>query len=184
MRQISKYILFLFFVINLNGQNSNVIENDSLKNKSVESFRKEFWENLPNPTGWTNDYENLFSEAEKVNLDSIIREFERETTFEIGIATIDSLKTSKENFDNLSLHIAQTWGIGKKDKDNGILIAISKGHRRIRIENGNGIELIITEKETSEIIENYFIPEFRKGEYFNGTLNGLKALIKLLKSKI
>ena len=184
MKQISKYILLLFFAINLNAQNTEAIKKDSLKNKSVELFRKVFWENLPKPVSWTNDYENLYSDAEQTKLDSLITEFEKETTFEIGIVTIDTIKTSKENFDNLSLHIAQTWGIGKKDKDNGILIAISKGHRKIRIQNGNGIEKIITEKETSEIIDNYFITEFRKGRYFDGTLNGLKELIKLLKSKL
>jgi uncharacterized protein len=184
MKQISKYIFLFFFAINLNAQNKEVIKNDSLKNKSLELFRKTFWGNLPKPVSQTNDYENLYSDAEQTKVDSIITKFEKETTFEIGIVTIDTIKTSKENFDNLSLHIAQTWGIGKKDKDNGILIAISKGYRRIRIENGNGTEKIITEKETSEIIENYFIPEFRKGEYYNGTLNGLSEIIKLLKTKL
>lgn len=184
MKQIPKYFLLFFFAINLNAQKTEVIKNDSLKNKSVELFRKIFWENLPKPVSYTNDYENLYSDVEQTKLDSIITKFEKETTFEIGIVTIDTIKTSKENFDKLSLHIAQTWRIGKKDKDNGILIAISKGYRRIRIEHGNGIEKIITEKETSEIIENYFIPEFKKGEYYNGTLNGLNEIIKLLKSKL
>jgi uncharacterized protein len=82
------------------------------------------------------------------------------------------------------LHIAKTWGIGKKNKDNGILILISKGHKKIRIENGTGTEKIINEKETSEMIENYFIAEFRKNKFYDGTLNGLKAIIKLLKSKL
>lgn len=81
------------------------------------------------------------------------------------------------------MHIAQTWKIGKAEKDNGILIGISKGYRRIRIQNGNGIEKIITDEETKKIIENYFIPEFKKGEYYKGTLNGLREIINVLKSK-
>lgn len=97
--------------------------------------------------------------------------------------TLDTTKTSQEKFDDLSLHIAQTWSIGKKDKDNGILIAISKEHRRIRIQTGNGMQNIISDNETKEIIDNYFIPEFKKGEYYLGTKKGLIALIKLLKSK-
>lgn len=70
------------------------------------------------------------------------------------------------------------------DKNKRFLIAISKGYRRIRIENGNGTEKIITDKDTSEIIENYLIPEFRKGNYYDGTLKGLNQLILLLKSKL
>jgi len=93
------------------------------------------------------------------------------------------MKTSKDKFEDLSLHIAKTWGVGKKYKDNGILIAISKGYRQIRIQNGNGIEKIITDDETKEIIDKYFIPDFKKGKYYDGTLKGLIELIKLLKSK-
>lgn len=184
MKIICKYVLLLLFAINLNAQKSDTLKNESLKSESVELIRKVFWNKLPKPASWTNDYENLYSKNEQHKLDSIISKFEIETTIEIGIVTIDTLKTSTENFDNLSLHIAQTWGIGKKDKHNGILIAISRGHKRIKIQNGNGIEKIITDKETSEIIENYFIPEFRKGEYYNGTLKGLMELISLLKSKL
>jgi len=183
MKQIYRIIFLLIFTINLNAQNNETIEKDSLKNKSIELFRKVFWDNLPKPVSWTNDYENLYSDAEQTKLDSIITEFERDTTFEIGIVTIDTLKTSKENFEKLSLHIAQTWGIGKRGKDNGILIAISKVYRKIRIEHGNGIEKIITEDDMKAIIDNYFIPAFKKEEYFNGTLNGLIEIIKLLKSK-
>ena len=91
---------------------------------------------------------------------------------------------SEEKFEDLTLHMARTWKIGKVDKDNGILIGISKGYRRIRIQNGNGIEKIITDDETKNIIEKYFIPYFRKSEYYDGTFIGLGELIKLLKNKI
>lgn len=179
-----KLLFFLFLVFNLNAQNTEITQKDSLKTKSIEVFREVYWNNLPKPVSWTNDYEDLFTDIEQTKLDSIISKFEKETSVEISIVTIDTLKTSKEKFEDLTLHIAQTRKIGKVEKDNGILIGISKGYRRIRIQNGNGIEKIITDEETKSIIENYFIPEFKKGEYYNGTLNGLCEIIKLLKSKI
>lgn len=178
-----KLLFFLFLVSNLNAQNTEIVPKDNLKTKSIELFREIYWNNLPKPVSWTNDYENLFSDVERTKLDSIITKFEKETTIEISIVTIDTIKTSKEKFEDLTLHIAQTWKIGKAEKDNGILIGISKGYRRIRIQNGNGIEKIITDEETKKIIENYFIPEFKKGEYYKGTLNGLREIINVLKSK-
>jgi uncharacterized protein len=183
MKQIFKYFFLLFFAININAQNIGNAEKDSLKIKSVELFREIYWNNIPKPISWTNDYEDLFSDLEQTKLDSIISKFERETSIEISIVTIDTIKTSKEKFDDLTLHIAQTWKIGKVEKDNGILIGISKGYRRIRIQNGDGIEKIVTNEETKEIIENYFIPEFKKGEYYSGTLNGLCKIIRILKDK-
>jgi uncharacterized protein len=64
----------------------------------------------------------------------------------------------------------------KKEKNNGILILISTGHRRIRISNGYGIEKILSDTETKEIIDTIILPEFRNGEYFNGTKKGIIAL--------
>jgi uncharacterized protein len=176
-------IFFLFLVSNLNAQNTEIVEKDSLKIKSIKLFREIYWNNLPKPKNWTNDYENLFSKIEQTKLDSIISKFEKETSIEISIVTIDTIKTSKEKFEDLTLHIAQKWKIGKAEKENGILIGISKGYRRIRIQNGNGIEKILTDDETKKILENYFIPEFKKGEYYQGTLNGLCEIIRILKYK-
>jgi uncharacterized protein len=184
MKQLSKYIILFFFAINLQAQETDAIKKDSPKSKSIELYRKAFWENLPKRINWTNDYENLFSNEEQVILDSIITDFEKETSIEIGIVTIDSLKSSKDNFYDLTLHLANSWGIGKKGKDNGILIAICKGYKTIRIQNGYGIEKIMTYEETQEIIFNQIVPAFREEKYFQGTLNGLKEIIKLLKSRI
>ena len=150
----------------------------------VTKYRQVFWDNIPMQKSWTNDYEDLFTDKEQITLDSLINLFENKTTIEIAIVTIDTIKTSEEKFDSLSLHIAQQWYLGKKDKHNGILIAISRGYRKMRIQNGNGIELIITDNETKKIIDKYFIPYYKKEEYFNGTLKGLKELMNLLETKI
>lgn len=94
------------------------------------------------------------------------------------------MNVSKEKFDELSLQIARTWDVGKKEKSNGILIAISKGHRQIRIQNGDGIVLILSDEETLEIIQNQMIPYFKKEKYFEGTQSGLLKIIELLKNRL
>ncbi|HEX8574712.1 MAG TPA: TPM domain-containing protein [Flavobacterium sp.] len=160
------------------------IKDVSLKPIAIEHVRQTFWNNLPKPLNWVNDYEGLYTEEQEAGLNKTINKFEAETTIEIAIVTIDTLKVSKNKFEDLSLHIATTWGVGKKNKDNGILIAISKGYRVMRIQNGNGIEKIITDEETKQIIDNYFILAFKMGNYFEGTLNGLQELIRLIKTKI
>jgi uncharacterized protein len=117
-------------------------------------------------------------------LNQIITDFEKETTVEIAIVTIDTFKVSKDKFEDLSLHIARTWGVGKKEKSNGILIAISKGYRQIRIQNGDGIALILSDEETAEIIQNQFFPYFKKEDYFEGTQAGILKLIGLLRKRL
>ena len=149
----------------------------------LQAYRQIFWDSLPNPTGWTNDYEGLFSEDEEEKLDSIISAFEKETTTQICIVTLDTIYTSQEKFNDLALHIANTWRVGQKENNNGVTICISKGHRRIRICNGFGIEKIMSDEETKEIMDKYFISKFKEGEYFQGTLNGLIALVENLRQK-
>lgn len=131
--------------------------------------------------GWINDYEHIFSDDQISELGSIISEFEKETTNEIAIITIESSWTTKESFDSLTLAIANNWGVGKKGKNNGILIGISTGLRKIRINNGFGIETKLTDTDTKKIMDDIILPEFKKGNYFEGTKNGVLALMQKIR---
>lgn len=131
--------------------------------------------------GWTSDYEHIFSTEQISELDSIISHFEKETTNEIAIVTIDSSWTTKAKFDNLILKIHNDWGVGKKGINNGILIGISTGLRKIRISNGYSIETKLTNAETKKIIDDKILPEYKNGNYFEGTKIGLLALMQKIR---
>ena len=131
--------------------------------------------------GWTSDYEHIFTSEQISELDSIIGKFEQETTNEIAIITIDSSWTTKERFDSLVLTIANDWGVGKKGLNNGIVIGISTGLRKIRINNGYGIETKLTDAETKKVIDDIILPEFKNGNYFKGTKNGVLALMQKIR---
>ena len=177
-------VLILLFAFSMKSQTTDSLKLESKKSVSLEFYRQVFWDNLPKPHNWTNDYENLFSAEEETELNQIISDFEKETTVEIAIVTIDTFKVSSEKFNDLSLHIARTWGVGKKEKSNGILIAISRGYRQIRIQKGDGITPILSDVETLEIIQNQIIPYFKKEEYFQGTKAGILKLIELLRKRL
>ncbi|QNA46019.1 TPM domain-containing protein [Lacibacter sediminis] len=165
------------------SRSANVPVFDGAKT-DIDTYRKGFLKILPSPSGYVNDFENLFSENEESILDSLIAAFEAATTIEIALVTLDSSATARDNFDDLTLQIANRWGVGKKAENNGILIGISKGHRRIRIQNGYGIEKILSDEETKKIIEEYFIPEFKASNFYQGTLKGLNEMMRVLKDKI
>jgi uncharacterized protein len=139
---------------------------------------------IPKPIGWINDFENDFTKQEELSLDSIVRNFERQTSIEIAIVTLDSSYVKNRNFDSLTLQIARNWNVGKKDKLNGILISFSKKLKKIRIENANGISKIISNEETKTCIDKDFIPFFRDGKDYVGMFNGINKLIELINSKL
>jgi uncharacterized protein len=137
-------------------------------------------DSLPEPIGYVNDFEDILSQAQENYLDSMISEYDKKTTIQISLITIDTSMTSRNDFDDYILQMANHWGVGEKGKDNGIAIGISKGYRTMRIQNGYGIEKLLSDSETKNIIDTAFIPSFKKGEYFEGIVNGLKAIMNKL----
>jgi len=166
------------------GQTTKRVRQDTSLQKQLSTFRQTFWDSLPQPSGWINDFEGLYEDEDELVLDRIVSIFKSETGIEVAIVTLDTIYTTKDKFNELTLRVANKWGVGEIGKDNGILIGISRGYRKIRINNGLGIEKLISDTETRVIIDNYFIPYFKKGKYYDGTLTGLTELIKLLKTKL
>ncbi len=135
---------------------------------------------IPRPVGYVNDFEHLFTQEQVDSLDELLHDFEQRTTIEIAVMTIDTSLTMAGNFDLFTVKTMSAWKVGKKEKSNGILIGISRVYRKMRIQNGSGIEKVLPNAGTKKIIDEAFIPFFKKGQYYEGTLNGLKTLMQRL----
>ncbi|HKK38348.1 MAG TPA: TPM domain-containing protein [Cryomorphaceae bacterium] len=135
---------------------------------------------FPKPTGYVNDFENILTDAEEKELTALIKGLESQTSDQISIVTLTGLEPY-DNIDDYSFDLANYWGVGQKDKNNGILIAIGKELRKIRIQNGFGIEKRLTDAETKRIIDEVMIPEFKNDNYFEGLKKGVEAIIQELK---
>jgi len=180
MIRILTIILSLFGTLNSIGQTNPSVSFDTSSvwfSGKIDSTTLKIPYPLK-PVGWTNDFEHILTDSQIVILDSIIQNLERETTIEIAIVTIDSSYISTESFDSLITGLGRLWGVGKREKKNGIIIGMSSGLRKIRISNGYGIEEILSDVETQNIIDNNILPEFRQANYFEGLKQCLFAIIK------
>lgn len=135
---------------------------------------------IPRPVGYVNDFEHLFTPGQIDTLDRLLYDYEQKTSIEIAVITIDSSLTMSANFDFFTLKTMNAWGVGKKDKNNGVLVGVSRMFRKIRIQNGAGIEKVMPNSETKKVIAEAFLPLFKKGEYFQGVYNGVKTLMNRL----
>ncbi|MEO8961102.1 MAG: TPM domain-containing protein, partial [Ginsengibacter sp.] len=122
--------------------------------------------------------------SEEDSLESLLQHFEKETTVEISIVTVDSNMVHKDSFNDFSDHILKIWGIGKLIKENGIVICISKDYKKLFISTGAGISKYISDPDKNRIIEQYFIPQYNEHNYFAGTLNGVNEIMNRISSKI
>ncbi len=135
---------------------------------------------LPDPFGIINDFENIFTEKEIELLTDKVLEITKTTGVQVAIVSIESIAPYESMFD-YSLAIAQKWSPGSKDKNDGILIALSKARREIHIQIGTGLEESVSNKKTKEIIDHFIIPKFRTNNYFLGINEGLIAFLQILK---
>ena len=180
---LPKY-LNIFFVVFLTASLTASCKDNKVKSaQNHPAFQKVLNDSLPKPVGYVNDFEHVFIYRERVTLDSLLSDFDKRTTIQIAVITFDTSMTTADSLDAFTLRIAKAWGVGQKDKNNGVVIGISKAYRKMSIQNGYGIEKVLTNAETKEIIDTAFIPSFRDANYFDGTLNGIKALISILEKR-
>lgn len=134
---------------------------------------------FPQYTGFVNDFEDILTAQEEQELTAIIEKHKAKTTDQIAIVTLTSIDPY-QNIDDYSLALARHWGVGQKDKNNGMLIALGKGLRAIRIQNGRGLESRLSDAATKKIVDELMIPEFKNDQYYLGLKKGLEALVNQL----
>ncbi len=124
-------------------------------------------------TNFVFDYSDMFSKNERDSLNMKIQQFELQTTNEIAIVTKDSIPNEITSY---SVSLANQMGMGKEDKDNGLLILLIKYQRKVRISTGYGTEKILTDSICQSIIDNRMIPEFKQGNFYKGVDKGLDEI--------
>ena len=77
--------------------------------------------------------------------------------------------------------LGRAWGIGQKDQDNGVLLIVAPVERKVRIEVGYGLEPILTDALSAQIIQTRILPAFRTGDFPDGIIAGVDAIDQQLR---
>jgi uncharacterized protein len=101
---------------------------------------------------------------------------DKRTKAQIAILTVKDL--GGESPDEYALAVLRKWGIGDKKLNNGVLILVSVGDRRSRIEVGYGLEGTLTDGTAGRIQDQYMLLYFRQGNYERGIVNGYNAVLQ------
>ncbi|MEN8214407.1 MAG: TPM domain-containing protein, partial [Pseudomonadota bacterium] len=81
-----------------------------------------------------------------------------------------------ESLEDYSMRVAETWKLGRKEADDGVLLLIARDDRKIRIEVGYGLEGVLTDLDSRRIIDNLMTPAFRSGNYGSGVEAAVNAI--------
>ncbi len=129
-------------------------------------------------TRFVTDQAGVLSMSARQQADSILADIWRQSSAEPVVVIVPDL--SGADVDDFATELFTLWGIGKKDKDNGVLMLISVGDRRAAIRTGYGAEGVLPDVIASRIIRNDMAPHFRQGDYESGTLAALGTLHRVL----
>lgn len=130
------------------------------------------------PNEWVNDYASILNQDEIQKLNSKISSFEKQTDIEIAVAIVSTL--NDKDIETFSNELFKKWGVGKKDRNNGLLVVIAPNERKWRIEIGYGLEPYLSDGESHEMGESNFKPNFKEKQYFKGIDGFLTSLISHL----
>lgn len=133
---------------------------------------------VPYLSGRVVDLANMISENTENEMIQLLQNLEQKNGSQVAILTVESL--DGEVLEQYSLKVAQTWGLGQKSKDNGLLFFVAKNDRKMRIEVGYGLESIVTDAMAAKILNNVVRPNFKKGDFSKGFLQATKILVDLI----
>ncbi len=135
---------------------------------------------VPQLTGRVIDLAGMVTAEWKPKLIAQLEAHEQKTGNQVVVLTIPSLKG--EALEDYSLRVARTWGLGQKDRNNGVLFLIAKGDRKMRIEVGYGVEGTLTDAIASFIIRQTVRPLFKQGLMNGGIIAGTGQIIEVLEA--
>jgi len=118
------------------------------------------------PGGFVNDYADILTPEQEATLESRLEALATSDGSEIAIVTVANL--GDDTVENYAVSLFAEWGIGKKEKDNGVLLLVAVEEREMRIEVGYGLEGTITDAQSYWIIRDVLTPAFKNGEYYSG----------------
>ena len=125
------------------------------------------------------DFAGILPQEMVAELESELRKIKAETTAEFAVVTVDSL--DGDDIDSYANAMFNSWGLGDREKNNGILFLIAPNERRTRIEVGYGLEPLLTDSLSGQIHDDYVVPYFKKGDMPGGILSGTNEIIRLLR---
>lgn len=136
------------------------------------------WE-PPTPTGYVVDTANKLTLSQINALNSKIEGYHKEDSSQIAVLILTSLEG--QSIEDVAYKTFNTWKIGNKEKDNGVLLVLAIKERKSRIETGKGIGDKITDLQSNDILRNVLAPRLKVRDFYGGINSTVEHIYSLIK---
>jgi len=135
----------------------------------------------PNPPMLVNDLAHVMDAGQSQQLEIKLENFARTTSTQITIVTVKSLGTYE--ISEYAVNLGRLWGIGQKEKNNGVLVLAAIDDHKVNISTGYGLEGALPDVVCAHIIRNEIVPSFKEGDYYQGFDKAADAIIAATKGE-
>jgi uncharacterized protein len=129
---------------------------------------------VPPLAGRVNDGANVLSPQMKGQIEAQLENYERSTGHQLAVLTVPSLEG--DPIEDYTIRVVESWKLGKKGKDDGVLLFVAVNDHRIRIEVGYGLEGDLPDALTGRIIREIMAPAFRQNDLGFGISRAVSAI--------
>lgn len=136
----------------------------------------------PKPEHYFNDYAGVVSRGVADRLNTQLAEFERDTSNQVVVAVYRKMQ-SESSIEDYTRRVAQAWGVGQKDRRNGVVLFVFVDDRKMFIQVGYGLEGALPDVTAFDITERQIKPRFRANDYEGGLVTGVDLICKAVQGE-
>lgn len=124
------------------------------------------------------DLTQTLSTEQRAALEQQLAAFEARRGSQIAVLIVPT--TAPEAIEQYGIRVAESWRLGRKDVDDGVLFLVALADRALRIEVGYGLEGAIPDAVAKRVIAEIVVPYFKQGDYYGGIRAGVDRLIRIV----
>lgn len=117
---------------------------------------------IPDPTGYVNDRADVISDAREAELEAYLTQLHTKTGAQFAVLTVADCEPDDPSV--YKVRVFEKWGIGDKERRDGLLLLVAMKEREIRFETGYGLEGTLPDGWQSRMVRDLAVPRFRAGE--------------------
>jgi uncharacterized protein len=130
---------------------------------------------VPKLKGPVNDYAQVISPPVEQQLEQLLRAYQTQTKHQLAVLTVPSL--GGDSIEDYAIRVAEEWKLGRTEHDDGVVLLVAVGDRKMRIEVGYGLEGDLPDILAGRIVREQMVPHFRRGDFDSGILAASAAIM-------
>lgn len=125
-----------------------------------------------------NDYAGVLT-ARGPEVDAKLKAFEAQTGHQIFVLTVERLP-AETSIESYAVAVFEQWQPGRQGRDDGALLVVATGDKKMRIETGYGLEDRLTDLASARIVREVIAPRFKQGDTEGGVADGVDAMLAVI----